>query len=777
MDEDIIENDAIQTIGGVVVEIIPESRDCPFQRVAIELEDGRVVKVGMPGIMPIMKNDIIMGSIDVTTHRFIEMPTVIISTTRQAVIDTLKSFNIKGTNEQTYVNLYDTIQQYCNKINNNVNKPVKTKLTVNDAINKWSYEYIKQKALTVVPAEILARSKDYIWKQMLYLWHKKQTTRSLLLLGLEQRDISRSDEDPSALYKECLQNPYRVPYIDIDKARLVQKRLRRPETNEMVEMGKCLRLVYTNSFNHSHSFTSFKKLTQQIPFASTASDELFVKYKMVKIGEKVYFKQVYDRETEVVEYFARHLARPPSFRVEPVTVYTRNNENESEEIEFTDEQNEALEMALNSNVSIYTGGAGVGKSLLLRAIVEANEAAGIKYILTSFTGKAVSRIKCITRRNAYTMDFTISASLYKDVQHIIIDEMSMVSLELMSRFVRCIETLQEAPKITMVGDKNQLPPIGYGHLFRELLAIPQIPRVILTKNFRLDSEENTIMTVLQDILGRNPTIEANPPHFSIIETVDTDMSVKNIIQSFIENGYDQNDICCISPLRADALSLNEMCSSLFHPDDEDGYKQTDPDITMKNKIWRRGDAVMCLSNIYSIEVFNGDTGVITDIDDNFLYVRFNDKNEYIHSFRYTRRYENEDNAYIPEDDTQTKENELISLCLDQAYAMTVHKSQGSEYEYVIYYYSGVGKPGFICKELVYTQFSRAKVNGYLVIPIGALGELNAACRYSCSKSRNDDLSKRIISRYEEIIQEIDAANNLATHFEDDNTDDAPPEYS
>jgi exodeoxyribonuclease V alpha subunit len=326
----------------------------------------------------------------------------------------------------------------------------------------------------------------------------------------------------------------------------------------------------------------------------------------------------------------------------------------------------------------------------------------------------------------------------------------MTSLDLIFRLCSKLAHRERLPKITMVGDQNQLPPIGNGSPFREFLKVPEIPRIVLTKNHRLETDdpsEHGIMQACDQVLEAPPCHIRSSESFAI--TYGGEETVKQLFQQFKDEEYDQGEVVCITPYKEAVKQINDIASKIWHPDDE----HTDPAFTIRHVTWRLGDKVMVLVNLYNISVMNGETGIIEKIDESYVYVAFQDGKKKA-QFRYViKPNEDGEEEYDFGDDQDFNGNdvEMNSSMLSHAYAMTVHKAQGSEFNYCIYYFPYVQSKGlFITKELIYTMFSRGKVAGFLILPQGQLKTLEWCCSKSAREMRLDALSLRMKKMYEEI---------------------------
>jgi exodeoxyribonuclease V alpha subunit len=316
--------------------------------------------------------------------------------------------------------------------------------------------------------------------------------------------------------------------------------------------------------------------------------------------------------------------------------------------------------------------------------------------------------------------FDISA-----IKHIIIDEASMVTTEL---FYRLLQQLDTNVSITFVGDLNQLPAIGWGSLMKELVNCGRVPTFYLTKNQRIqpsvssedESKTNGEKTFDRAILENannlinskrnlNKSLEfMEGAGFYILEG--SKETVSNVVKALKQSSYSLDDMVVISPYRQPLKDLNSIVQDIYLPEgDVLRFNQETPSGT---RVWAVGDKVMMNANNYRINIFNGDIGVVVSLNEIGVTVRFEDQTE--HLFKYTplEAAEGDDN---PDVDEKSDSDELFVHYLSHAFAMSVHKSQGSEYKFVILYLENKGNfNNFLNINLLYTAITRAKQTLWVV---------------------------------------------------------------
>ena len=337
-------------------------------------------------------------------------------------------------------------------------------------------------------------------------------------------------------------------------------------------------------------------------------------------------------------------------------------------------QEDAIQNALYYNISILTGGPGTGKTYTINQIVKKLEEKGKTYCLLAPTGKAADRMSELTNRPTSTIHRKLEIPAYDFLEvtgeitedYCIVDECSMLDLELASILFTHIS---ENTNIVLVGDVNQLPSVGPGRVFQDLIESGLIKTTKLNKVYR-QAQNSKICTNAYAIINNTDLDYSKSSDFEFIETDDIDY-----IQNYIKDNYNANTQILSSQhnsnLGTDVLNL------IIQDKEEKGFFIN--------------DKVMQNVNNYDLEVFNGNLGTITNVEDEVI------NGEMQHLI--TVYYENIDKVVVY-DNTNNKEIEL-------AYALTIHKSQGSEFNTVIL-------PIFDClefmfnKNLLYTAFTRAK---------------------------------------------------------------------
>lgn len=399
-------------------------------------------------------------------------------------------------------------------------------------------------------------------------------------------------------------------------------------------------------------------------------------------NNNLYFTCFYVMEEHVVKFIEEKLTVPPE-----ETVYKIPREFDK----LSGEQIKAIHNALNCELSIINGGPGTGKSTIIKIITELNLENNKKTIVTSFTGKSIHRLieSGCDETTTRTMDRLIIERM-NYIDHVIIDECSMVSLELFFRFI----VKYPECKFTFVGDIDQLPPIGAGFVFKALLSIQRIPLVTLNTNYR--SGVNT----------KN--------WFDSVSFNHDNLTIKQAVDKFIDEGFD----ICISPLNKIVDEFNDLVRIQLG----------------RTGRWDIGDIVISTTNIRgdkksgSPSILNGLSGTVVDVQRTHLYVKFEGKSfRGLCKFKILSKYQEIQQSILDEELGSDADEESITTrqigahklhtgMLKYGYAITVHKSQGSEYNKVLIVTGNNYWDKFYTRNLLFTAVTRYKKEIFVAGP-------------------------------------------------------------
>lgn len=380
-----------------------------------------------------------------------------------------------------------------------------------------------------------------------------------------------------------------------------------------------------------------------------------------------------------------------------------------ESVRYADLQRTAIASALNSGVMILTGGPGTGKTTVIRAVIRIFESLDMKIALAAPTGRAAKRMTEATSREAKTIhrllemefdggerdSFRKNEDDLLDEDVIIVDEASMIDMYLMNSLLKAVKP---GARLILIGDSDQLPSVGAGNVLNDLIASESFCTVKLTEIFRQAGESLIITNAHRINDGQYPVLNSASGDFFFLqrktdrEVADTivDLCTKRLPRSY---GADIiGSIQVISPSRRGAAgteTLNNMLKEALNPPSP--KKKEKP---FRGVVFREGDRVMQIKNDYDLVwerdgkdgqgVFNGDIGVVETIDlpDEQMVISFDDR-------------------VVKYDFAKLEE-------LEHAYAITVHKSQGSEYPIVIMPMYSSCPPQLLSRNLLYTGVTRAQ---------------------------------------------------------------------
>jgi len=451
--------------------------------------------------------------------------------------------------------------------------------------------------------------------------------------------------------------------------------------------------------------------------------------------QRIYFGPFWHAENGSARIL-RSLLRSPS-KLPPVSQqywdavfdYLAENRN----MVLTEKQRSAVQMAYLSKVSILTGGPGTGKSTSIRALLMVLRKRKIEVALAAPTGRAAKRLTEATGAVGFQaktlhrlLEYVPHDNTYQrneenplPFQFVIVDEVSMVDILL---FYHLLKALPPDSHLLLVGDADQLPSVGPGNVLRDLLRSGAVPSVVLTELFRQAQQSQIVVNAHRINAGQMPSLkrDAGSDFFFVPEEdpIRAQHLVLDFVQRRIPNHYHLNpmtDIQVLSPMYKGPMgvtSLNEELQARLNP----GAKET---LEWGGQVFRLGDKVMQVRNDYDKGVFNGDVGWIRIIDkeNSTLTVEFwEETGPLLVSYHF---------------------HELDELVL--AYAVTVHKSQGSEYPAIVL--ALVNQHYMLLqRNLLYTAITRAK---HLCVIVGQLRALEAAVRNNRVALRNTGLAERL----------------------------------
>ena len=436
-----------------------------------------------------------------------------------------------------------------------------------------------------------------------------------------------------------------------------------------------------------------------------------------------YLRRMYEAETGVTQRIGRMLRIAPDRGKNIAKIIDRIETEQG--ITYADAQRRAVELAAERGVMILTGGPGTGKTTSVRGIVEMLERMGYKTLLLAPTGRAAKRLGELCGRDAQTIHRCLGMNWHEDTgevtfqknekepleaEAVIVDEMSMVDLALMNAL---LAALRPDCRLIMVGDADQLPSVGAGNVFSDLIRSERVETVALTEVFRQAQESAIIRTAHEVNRGQMPELKNNAQSDLFFMRRRDPLAVVDLVVELCgkrlpeKMGIPAAQIQVLCPTRKGewgTVNLNRALQAALNPPAHD----------KRQKVWgemvfREGDRVMQIRNDYDVlwerddgfvgaGMFNGDVGVIEEIETSgdLMRIRFDDR-------------------------VAVYNAEMLGE-LELAYAVTVHKAQGSEYRAAVLV-SLLAAPALMVRGVLYTAITRARELLVIVGDDSALGRM------------------------------------------------------
>lgn len=475
-----------------------------------------------------------------------------------------------------------------------------------------------------------------------------------------------------------------------------------------------------HNLNNGHCFIPREKLaavTAELinvePSEAEASiDELIetgqIIYEEIAGCKACYLPEIYEAETDAAGQFAKMCRRKFSEDVNIPELVARLERQQG--IEYAPLQRQTLHLALENQLVVITGGPGTGKTTSIRAILAMFDAIGIKTLLTAPTGRAAKRMTELSGQEAVTVHRLLGAKFAEDGERVvftkdesdrldcnavILDECSMVDITLIDALLRA---MPDDARLVMVGDADQLPSVGPGNVFSAVIRSGVVPTVKLTEIFRQNGGSRIVRNAHLINKGEHPDLSENTGDFFRLKRIQAASAVETIAELCsvrLPNRLNipPSDIQVLSPTRKGELgirNLNRRLQLVLNPPSPDKKEKLFGDV-----VFREGDRVMQIKNNYDIlwraednsaagsGIYNGDIGQIISIDTESETVTVN--------------FDGRITGY--------GFDSLLEL--EHAWAMTVHKSQGSEYRAVILALSPSSQM-LLTRDVLYTAVTRAK---------------------------------------------------------------------
>ena len=553
------------------------------------------------------------------------------------------------------------------------------------------------------------------------------------------------------------ENPYSllklVRTLDFEFVDSIAKKLEIPmNSEERVDAGIICAINKVTEFGHTCiEYDTLKPFAAKM--LNVEESEIINGITRLNLDNKIYIEKIDDvdfvfrrsyylAEENIAKAVVTHAVAPIASKK-----YTKQIEKVSEKnsLVLSKEQVEAISTCLNSSISIITGGPGTGKTTIIKCIIDILEDFKKDYVLCAPTGRASKRIKETTGKEAKTIhrlleiakvdDRDLDALFEIDVKIIeadvvIVDEASMIDSLMMNNLFKAIKP---STQIIFVGDVDQLPSVGPGNVLKDMIASGIVNTVSLKEIYRQSSKSDIIVNAHKVNNGEYPEFKNKNTDMFFIKANSIEQTVSEIssllsyrLESFASIDL-LKDLQVLTPMKKTDLGtikLNTVIQNILNPKSNKKAEKN-----FNGKTFREGDKVMQIINNYDKKfsqngeyfdgIYNGDIGYIKEIDNVEQKIR------------------------VVFDEVKDVEYEFDELDqLELAYAVTIHKSQGSEFDYVIIpLYTGYQK--LFTRNLLYTAMTRAKK---MLIIVGNKNIINFMVDNIESKKRKTGLKNQILKK-------------------------------
>lgn len=512
-------------------------------------------------------------------------------------------------------------------------------------------------------------------------WHENRIVRKFLLLGLSRSDINSLKINIIDAYDVVLNDPITLINISIITISKIVKITGVKISKKELEEGKIARCIYRLN-RDGYSGAEYKLLRKNYKI------DLYKQALIDKYGiffddkyQFAYLKEQYNAEINVANKI-KHL------------ICLTDDCGEIDKGKLSKDQIVAIKESLSRYISIINGKAGTGKSTVIKFIVDILNKRNQKVAVGSFTGKAVSRLKKLGL-SAKTINLMISSKGI-EFDWLIVDEASMLTTKLMSKF---LYRYKHNYRIILVGDANQLEPIGPGHLFEQLIMSKKIHISTLKINHRSD---DGIVRATDKVLSKRGRLKSDS-NFVLIDGSMYDLY--KIVDDYKKQGIEYEDIICITPYNEYIDKICSIFKKIYGIDEEK---------------WSLGEKVMVKKNLYRFNLMNGDEGFITQSNKKCINVSFDNKVQTF-SFKYSIT------------------DPHIS-CIMPSSCITIHKAQGSEWKVVVVFIPRrKSNPFFVTNKMLYVALTRAQKHLTIICPKGFINKVVNAR----NDVKNEALHKRI----------------------------------
>jgi hypothetical protein len=749
-------------ITGIINKIEFGTRNSPTTFIIYSPTDRKKYECVMNDRIEIRYDDQISGLFMLVNSKYIlaSYPYVLIGNSQKKIINALKKAFL-----EKELDIYYCLRKFFNVLSD-------------DDLSKCiSQDAQKYKNFGIINSTAYNNQISGKIKTFLNTWFNANNMRALKLLGFKHNETKGFWESELEIYDRLMKNPYSVPIasneirtriLSLDPKRYVHL------TEETKIAGLICDDIYTRMNKSSWTGIPENVIRKNFPQIDKYIDILRNEYKVIYDTEtKTYYLDYPFRvESGMTEHIVKLMNIPIENRIEDIASRPGANTTPS------DDQKTAILLALNSRVSVITGGAGTGKSSTLVHLLHNLDINNIDYAVCAFTGKAVSRIKeligAIGEKDHWITSYRNSprtihrlicdakkrkaeeSLLLKGpvVKCLVIDEASMVSSELMYQF---FDVYRDIERVILVGDCNQIQPISWGGFFDQIIASQRFPVYYLNTNYRILNGDSIIK-------NSNAILKSNAPYVfecnsNFNYSVGSEVNVLSQVEYILSNGITFDDFVIISPMNRNVDSVNRAIQKKLKERNGRILPNVDFYVDTKGEEWVIGDKIIMTKNCADLMLYNGDVGKIEFINLSEMDMRVN-FNGNAHNISLRREEYNEDSEELDS-------KEVSVSCLKLAYALTVNKAQGSEWKYVMVYVPEFPMGSFLNRHLFYTAFNRAKICVWIITT-----NINTLSNSVVKKatSRCDNMMIRLMNRLP-VIEASGLSNNSFDeefdYYEDD----------